>query len=70
MKKLLVVALVVFAMAFGLALFSADQPQAGTRCWYDCDCNGVTLYCCRTNGKVLCKIVLNSPVECTQQAGC
>lgn len=69
MRKLLVVALVLFAMAFSFG-FTAEQPQAKTKCWYECDCNGVALYCCRSGPIVSCKVLIDAPFECTQQAGC
>lgn len=70
MRKLLVVAFLVFAMTFALGTLGADQPQAKGGCWYTCDCNGVTLYCCRSGPIVNCKVVFNAPIGCTQQAGC
>jgi len=74
MRKLLVVALVVFALAFTLGIFTAPQSQAAgggsTKCWYTCDCNGTVLYCCRYGAIVNCKVVVFAPIECTQQADC
>lgn len=75
MRKLLIVALLIFTVAFAVG-FSVDTVAAkgggggSTNCYYTCDCNGVVLYCCRAQGKLQCKIVLYSPIECTQQAGC
>ena len=58
-------------MTFALGTIGADQPQAkGSNCWYQCDCNGVVLYCCRSGPIVSCKVVFNAPFGCTQQAGC
>lgn len=70
MRKLLVVTLLVFIMALSIGFVITEQAQAKTRCSYECSCNGVVLYCCRTGPIVSCKIVLNAPIECTQQAGC
>lgn len=70
MRKLVVVALLVFAMAFAASFMGVEQPQAASNCWYTCDCNGVTLKCCRSGSIVSCKVVFNSPIQCTQQAGC
>ena len=70
MRKLVVVALLVFAIAFAASFVGVQQPQAATKCWYTCDCNGVTLKCCRYGAIVNCKVIVNSPVQCTQQAGC
>lgn len=70
MRKIITVALIVFALAFTFGI-SSDTPQAaGSKCWYSCDCNGTALYCCRTQGKVVCKVLIFSPIECTQQADC
>lgn len=70
MRKLLIVAFLVFAMTFALGTIGAEQPQAIGNCWYSCDCNGVVLYCCQIGQNVTCKVVFNAPFGCTQQAGC
>ena len=70
MRKLLVVALVVFALAFTLGLITTPQSQAAGNCWYACDCAGKVLKCCQIGQSVSCKVVFNAPWGCTQQYDC
>lgn len=70
MRKYLFGALAVFGLAFGITFSTAQPTQAGPKCWYDCGCNGTTLYCCRSGPIVNCKVVLNSPIQCPQVADC
>lgn len=70
MRKLLLGAALVFGLGFGLSLSTPAPTEAGTRCWYECGCNGEALYCCRTGPIVNCKVVLNAPIECPQIADC
>jgi len=69
MLKILVAALTVFALAFAIGLITAEQPQAAT-CWYTCDCAGTPIYCCKIGNSVSCKVVKNSPIQCTQGYNC
>ena len=74
MRKLLIVALVIFTVAFAVG-FSVDTVTAkggggSSNCYYTCSCNGVPLYCCTISGVTNCKVALFSPIQCTQQAGC
>lgn len=49
----------VLTLMFGagvLAGFSNREANAGTRCWTTECSGGEALYCCRTNGKLLCKV--------------
>ena len=57
MRRLFVA--LVLTVAFGagvLAAFSNNEAKAATRCWTTECQNGESLYCCRTNGKVICKV--------------
>ncbi len=50
----------VLTLAFGagvLAGFSQRSATAATRCWTTECQDGEALYCCRTNGKLVCKVV-------------
>ncbi len=63
MKKFLISALVVFALALSIGLLTADNAQAA-KCWYSCAGNGEYLYCCRSGPIVQCKIVFSAPISC------
>ena len=69
MRKFLIAALTMFALAFAIGLVTAEQPQAAT-CWYACDCNGTPLKCCKSGNVTTCKVVKDSPLQCTQGANC
>jgi len=56
MRKIVVSLVLVAAFAAGIvAGFGTREAQAGTRCWTECS-GGEALYCCRTNGKLICKV--------------
>ena len=72
MRKLFVVTILVFALAFTFG-FTSDTVQAkkpSSSCYYTCGCNGVPLYCCLTAFGVSCKVALWSPFQCPQIADC
>jgi hypothetical protein len=54
MRKVIVTALVVFALAFAIGAYTPTVAQAGT-CYYTCSCTGTPLYCCVNNGVTTCK---------------
>ncbi len=70
MRKILIAALTVFALAFAVGMISTTPAQALTVCWYACDCNGTPLKCCKSGNVTTCKVVKNSPLQCTQGANC
>jgi hypothetical protein len=66
LRKLLVLCLVVFAVAFavGLSTPSADAAQ----CYYKCSCAGEPLFCCIVNGVEWCAPAIG--FECIQRYDC
>ncbi len=58
MKNVLVIALVVFAMAFIAGMSVPTVAQAAT-CVHTCSCTGTPVYCCTTNGVTTCKLDKN-----------
>jgi hypothetical protein len=49
----------VLTLAFGagaLAGFAKNDAVAATRCWTTACQGGEALYCCRTNGKLVCLV--------------
>ena len=51
----------VLTLAFGVGVIAGmtQRPaSASTRCWTTECSGGEALYCCRTNGKVLCKVII------------
>lgn len=70
MRKLLIGSAIAMALGFGFSMATVERAEAKTRCWYECGCNGEALYCCRTGGIVLCKVVIGAPIECPQIADC
>ncbi|MFZ1685543.1 MAG: hypothetical protein WAU88_15610 [Candidatus Zixiibacteriota bacterium] len=55
MRKSLVIALTVFAMAFVAGMSVPTSAQAAT-CSHTCSCSGTPLYCCTTNGVTTCRL--------------
>ncbi len=52
---------IVLAAVFAagvVAGFGGRPAVASTRCWTTKCSGGEALYCCRTNGKLLCKVTL------------
>jgi hypothetical protein len=49
----------VLTLAFGAGVlggFSKNEATAATRCWTTACQGGEQLYCCRTNGKLICLV--------------
>lgn len=69
MRKYLIAALTVFAVAFAFALITAEQPQAAN-CWWTCDCAGNPIYCCKSGNTTTCYLGKNPPIACTQGYNC
>lgn len=55
MRKILVAALVVFALALAMGATAPTPAQAGN-CYYTCSCTGTPLFCCVSNGVTTCKL--------------
>ena len=59
MRRLTLGLVLTFAFAAGvLAGFSNRPATAATKCWTTECQNGEALYCCRTNGRLLCKVII------------
>jgi hypothetical protein len=59
MRRLTVALVLTVAFAAGvLAGFGTRPAVAGTRCWTTECSGGEALYCCRTNGKLICKVLI------------
>lgn len=59
MRRLSIALILTLAFSAGmLAGFSHRDASASTRCWTTECSGGEALYCCRTNGKLLCKVTL------------
>jgi hypothetical protein len=59
MRRFIVVGVLVVAFSAGvLAGVSQRSANAATRCWTTECSGGEALYCCRTNGKLLCKVLI------------
>ena len=59
MRRLILGLVLVFAFVAGaLAGFGNGPANAATRCWTTACSGGEALYCCRTNGKVICKVII------------
>jgi hypothetical protein len=59
MRRLIVVLALI--VAFGVGVFAGigqREATAATKCWTTACSGGEALYCCRTNGKVLCKVII------------
>jgi hypothetical protein len=67
MRKILVAALIVFALALAIGASAPTTTQAGT-CYYTCSCTGTPLYCCVNNGVTTCK--LTKAIYCLQIITC
>lgn len=67
MRKVLVAALIVFAMAFAISASAPTPVQAGS-CYYTCSCTGAPLYCCVVNGVTTCSHT--SKIQCLQIITC
>ncbi|HEX2897726.1 MAG TPA: hypothetical protein VHP63_06730 [candidate division Zixibacteria bacterium] len=73
MRKYLVAALTIFALALAIGMITAEQPQAAgpsPNCWWTCDCAGNPIYCCRSGNTTTCYIGKNAPIACTQGYNC
>jgi hypothetical protein len=59
MRRFTVALVLVVAFATGvLAGLTSREAVAGTKCWTT-DCSGgEAFYCCRTNGKLLCRVLI------------
>lgn len=59
MRRFTIGLVLIVAFAFGvLAGLGSREAVAGTRCWTTECSGGEALYCCRTNGKLLCKVLI------------
>ncbi len=59
MRRLVIGLVLTVAFAAGvLAGLGNREATAGTRCWTTECSGGEALYCCRTNGKLLCKVLI------------
>lgn len=59
MRRLTLGIVLAFAFAAGVVAGFSNRPAAAaTRCWTTECSGGEALYCCRTNGKLLCKVVI------------
>jgi hypothetical protein len=59
MRKFIVAVVLVVAFGAGvLAGFSQREANASTRCYTTACSGGEALYCCRTNGKLLCRVII------------
>jgi hypothetical protein len=59
MRRLLIGLVLTVAFAAGVVAGFGQRPAvAATRCWTTECSGGEALYCCRTNGKLLCKVTL------------
>jgi hypothetical protein len=59
MRRLIVGLVLTVAFAAGVIAGFGHRPAvAGTRCWTTECSGGEALYCCRTNGKLLCKVMI------------
>jgi hypothetical protein len=55
MRKVLLLALAVFAVAFIVGIQTPVTAQAAT-CVHTCSCTGTPVYCCTVNGVTTCKL--------------
>ena len=59
MRRLAVALVLTVAFAAGvLAGLDNREVRAATRCWTTECSGGEALYCCRTNGKLICKVLI------------
>ena len=59
MRRLVIGLVLTVAFAAGvLAGLGSREATAATRCWTTECSGGEALYCCRTNGKLLCKVLI------------
>ncbi len=59
MRRLIIGLVLTVAFAAGvIAGFGQRPAAAATRCWTTECSGGEALYCCRTNGKLLCKVMI------------
>lgn len=58
MRRITIALVLTLAFGFGvIAGISQRSANASTRCWTTECSGGEALYCCRTNGKLLCKVI-------------
>ncbi len=58
MRRLTLGIVLVAAFAAGVMAGLSPRSANASRCWTTECSNGEALYCCRTNGKLLCKVTL------------
>ncbi len=67
MRKFIVVALIVFAMAFAIGATAPTSVNAAN-CYYTCSCTGTPLYCCKSGTVTTCKVTKG--FQCPQIITC
>ena len=59
MRRITIALVLTLAFGFGVIAGVAQRPaSAASRCWTTECSGGEALYCCRTNGKLLCKVII------------
>lgn len=58
MRKFTIAVVLVAAFTVGVLAGLTPRSANAGKCWTTECSNGEALYCCRTNGKLLCKVVL------------
>ena len=58
MRRLTLGIVLVVAFAAGILAGFGNRPASASKCYTTACQNGEALYCCRTNGKLLCKVMV------------